>query len=77
MLYALDRQQLYATMGGGTFQQIGLVLEASGVNSTLAHSTLSFCLSRTTYEEEIEEAIAVIVETAQKLRKLSEHITLT
>ncbi len=77
LLYALDRQQVYATMGGGTFQQIGLVLEASGVNSTLAHSSLSFCLARTTYEEEVEEAIAVIVETAQKLRKLSEHITLT
>ncbi len=76
-LYALDRQQLFASMGGGNFQQIGLVLEASGINPTLAHSTLSFSLSRATYEEEIDRAVEIIVATATRLRKLSEHITLT
>ncbi len=77
LLYSLDRQQLYCSMGGGNFPQLGLVLTASGVKDTLAHSALSFSLARTAYEEEIDRAIEIIVSTALRLRKLSEHITLT
>ncbi len=74
LLYALNRQGLYANMGGGNFQQIGLVLAASGIDELLTHSALSFSLSRTNHEEEVDRAITVIVECAKRLRNLSRHI---
>ncbi len=74
LLFALSRHSLYASMGGGNFQQIGLLLTATGVNDLLSHTALSFSLSRMTYEEEIDRAIVQIAETAKKLRNLSQHI---
>lgn len=70
-LYALNRKGVYASIGGGTFQQIGLILAASGIDSTLAHTAISFSLSRETTEDEIDRAVDIIIETAKKLRKLS------
>lgn len=46
LLYLLNRNNLYATIGGGSYQQIGLVLTACGINEVLAHSAISFSLSR-------------------------------
>ena len=74
LLFALNRHSLYASMGGGNFQQIGLLLTATGVSELLSHTALSFSLSRMTYEDEIERAIAIISESAKKLRSLSQHI---
>ncbi|MDP1835500.1 MAG: cysteine desulfurase family protein [Chlamydiales bacterium] len=77
MAFALDRQQLYCSMGGGNFPQLGLILTSSGFNETLAHSALSFSLSRASFEEEIDQAIDIVASTAQRMRKLSEHIAIT
>lgn len=74
LLFALNRHSVYATMGGGNFQQIGLLLAATGVNELLSHCALSFSLSRMTYEEEVDRAIRLITESAQKLRQFSQHI---
>ncbi len=74
LLFALNRQGLYASMGGGNFQQLGLLLAASGVSELLSHSALSFSLARTNYEEEIDRAISIIADSANKLRILSQHI---
>ncbi len=71
LLYALNRKHLFASMGGGSFQQIGLILAASGIDTALANSALSFCLSRETTEDEIDRAISIIAETVKRLRKLS------
>ncbi|MEM1283468.1 MAG: aminotransferase class V-fold PLP-dependent enzyme, partial [Chlamydiota bacterium] len=71
LLYQLSRSGVYACIGGGSFQQIGIVLENSGVDHHLAHSAISFSLSRETSEEEIDQAIAIIVGEAKKLSKLS------
>lgn len=71
LLYALNRKHVYASIGGGTFQQIALLLEASGIDHTLAHSALSFSLSRETNEAEIENAIEIIVDTVRKMKKTS------
>ncbi len=73
-LFALNQKGIYASIGGGSFQQIGLLLEATGIDSTLAHTALSFSLSRETQEEEIDRAIEIIVETAKQLRKYSQHL---
>jgi cysteine desulfurase len=74
LLFTLNRKGVYASMGGGQFQQLALLLMACGVEETLAHSSLSFSLSRYTTEEEIDKAISVIVETAHFLANMSQTI---
>jgi cysteine desulfurase len=74
MLFALNRKHLYASIGGGSQQQIALSLMAAGVDLTLARTALSFSLSRETTEDEIERAIAIIVDVATKLQKTSEKL---
>lgn len=74
MLFALNKKQVYASIGGGSFQQIGLILIASGIPEVLAHTALSFSLSRETTEDEIDRTIAIVTECAHKLRKLSTHL---
>lgn len=71
MLYALNRKGVLACIGGGIFQQIGLVLMAAGVASPIAHTAIGFSLSRETHEEEIDRAIDIVSEVAHSLRKLS------
>lgn len=75
LLYLLNRKGVYASIGGGTYQQIGLILQASGVDNVLAHSTLSFSLSRETTEDEIEHVIEIIADCVQRLRKISHKLT--
>lgn len=74
MLYSLNRKNLYASIGGGSFQQIGLVLMASGVPELIAHSALSFSLSRETHEDDVDKAIEIIVDTAKRLRRVSQKV---
>jgi cysteine desulfurase len=71
LLYQLSRRGVYACIGGGSFQQIGLVLESCGVDHRLAHTAISFSLSRETTEDEIDCAVEIIVEEAKRLSKLS------
>lgn len=71
LLYALNRKGVYASIGGGNFQQIGLLLTASGVEESLAHSALSFSLSRETTEDDVMRAVDIICECVNKLRKMS------
>lgn len=74
LLFLLNRRGVCASIGGGNFQQLGLMLSFSGIEETLAHSAVSFSLSRYTTEEEIDRAIAMIVESAHMLARLSETI---
>jgi cysteine desulfurase len=74
LLFALNRKGVYASIGGGSFQQIGLILEASGIEPSLAHSAISFSLSRETTEEQIEKAIEIVLDCTQRLRKNSQAI---
>lgn len=71
MLFALNRKEVFASIGGGSFQQIGLILMASGIDEALAHSSISFSLSRETTEDEIDRAVDIITQTAHKLQKIS------
>lgn len=72
LLYLLNRRGVYATIGGGTYQQIGLVLAASGIDNILAHTAVSFSLSRETTEDEIDRAIEIVADCVQHLRKMSQ-----
>lgn len=71
LLYALNRKGVYASIGGGSFQQISLVLMGGGISQQLANTAISFSLSRDTTEEEIDRAIAIIGECAKQLLKMS------
>lgn len=73
-LFALNRQGICCSMGGGLFQQISLVLAATGMAQELAQTAISFGLSRATTENEVDRAIALIGTTYVKMRKLSQHL---
>lgn len=71
LLYALNRRGVYASIGGGSFQQIGLVLMACGIDEITAHTALNFSLSRQSNEEEIEKAVEIVADCVKKLHKVS------
>lgn len=74
LLYALNTKGLYASMGGGGFQKLSHLLTSCGIEPYLAHTALSFALSFDTTEDEVEKAVALIVEAYQKLRCYSNEI---
>lgn len=74
LLFALNRRGVCASIGGGNFQQLALLLAAAGIEETLAHSAVSFSLSRYTTEDEVDRAVAIIAESARQLSQLSEHL---
>lgn len=76
LLFNLNRRGVYACIGGGSFQQIALILENCGIERILANGAISFNLSRYTTENEIDIAIEIIVEEAQRLKKISEKVGL-
>lgn len=74
LLFALNRRNVFACMGGGSFQQISLLLTASGIPETLAQTALNFSLSRYTTEDEVDRAIEIIGDAAKRLRKASKAL---
>lgn len=74
LLFALNRRGVCASIGGGNFQQLGFLLAATGMEEACAHSAIAFSLSRYTTEEEIDRAVAIIVDSAQHLTRLSERL---
>lgn len=74
LLFILNKKGVYASIGGGNFQQLGLILAATGISDILAHSALSFSLSRYTTEEEIDRTISIVIESANLLANLSKHL---
>lgn len=74
LLFLLNRKGVCASIGGNQLQQLGLILLASKMDSSLAQSAISFSLSRYTTEEEIDHAIYLTLEAAQQLSKISDKI---
>lgn len=74
LLFALNRKNVFASIGGGSFQQIGLILSAAGISESLAKTSIGFSLSRTTTEDEIDRAIMIIAEAVKRLRKASNEL---
>lgn len=74
LLYALNRRGVYASIGGGSFQQLGLLLEACGIDAKLAQCAVAFSLSRYTTDEEIDSALEAIKECTQNLSKISQEL---
>lgn len=74
LLFYLNRKGLCASIGGGNFQQLSLLLSAAGVSKELAQSAISFSLSRYTTEGEIDRAISIIADSAHSLSLLSKNL---
>ncbi len=71
LLFRLAQKKIFASIGGGSFQQIGILLETLGIQPETANSTISFSLSRYTTESEILKAAQIIAEEALSLRKIT------
>jgi cysteine desulfurase len=74
LLFHLNRKGLCASIGGGTFQQVALLLTACGFKEELAYNAVAFSLSRYTSEEEIDRAVVVIVESVKSLLRIADQI---
>ncbi|MFN4174328.1 MAG: aminotransferase class V-fold PLP-dependent enzyme, partial [Parachlamydiaceae bacterium] len=74
LLYRLNKDNLFASMGGGNLQHIGFVLNALDVPDDESRSALSFALSRETSEEDIDRAIQLIERNVQELLKVTKSI---
>lgn len=75
LLYLLNRKQLYASIGGGNFQQLRLLIAASGVKEPLPQTAVSFSLARDLSEDAIEHAITIITYAVRHLRRTSDHLS--
>jgi cysteine desulfurase len=71
LLYILHRRQVYASLGGGQYQKLSSQLKSCGVAQEFCHSALSFAISHETTEDDLAEALDVIVSSVRKLSTLS------
>lgn len=74
LLFMLNRKGICASIGGGEFQQLSLILSACKIDPKIAQSAISFSLSRYTTDEEINRAVPLIIESAQSLLKISAQL---
>ena len=74
LLFCLSKKGVYASFGGGNFQQIGLLLQACNISFHLTQCALHFSFSRLTTQQEIDEGVSIIVEVALLLRKSAEAL---
>ncbi len=74
LFYALARKQLFASIGGHYSPPLARHLIALGIDEKTAETAIHFSLSRHTSQQEIEKAVALIVETVQSLQILSEGL---
>jgi len=71
LLYVLNRRQVYASLGGGQYQKLSSQLKSCGVAEELSHSAVSFAISHETTEDDLAEALDIIVSSVRKLANLS------
>lgn len=74
LLFALNRRGIFASIGGGSQQQLTYYLHHCHVEPRLAQSALSFSLSRETTEEQVERAAGALEVSYMKLRKVSSDL---
>ena len=74
--FHLREQKVFASFGGGRQQKLRHLLTAVGSDPIESQCVLSFSLSYTTTEEEIDRAIGIIVDSVQKCRTFSKGVLL-
>ncbi|MGM0440495.1 MAG: cysteine desulfurase family protein [Chlamydiota bacterium] len=75
LLFSLNRRGLYGSIGEGRFQQLNKILKGCGSDEIIAHSAISFSLSRYTTEEEIDKALLIINEEVERLRNIGGELS--
>ncbi|MCB1213647.1 MAG: aminotransferase class V-fold PLP-dependent enzyme, partial [Chlamydiia bacterium] len=73
LLFLLNETRVYATRGGGNFQNLFRLLTAHAICAERAHCGLSFALSRHTKESEIERAAEEMMRCYRSLRRVSQQ----
>ncbi|MBM3208220.1 MAG: aminotransferase class V-fold PLP-dependent enzyme, partial [Chlamydiae bacterium] len=71
LLYLLNSQGVYASMGGGKYQKISHILHLCQFDKNISQSALSFCLSHETTQQQVDKASQIIVDCYKKLIKCS------
>jgi cysteine desulfurase len=71
LLFRLNRDNCYASIGGGNLQEIGLVVKALGLKEEEGLTAISFALSRETTEDEIDRALILIEKNVKEIKKLT------
>jgi cysteine desulfurase len=74
LLWALSQKQIFATMGGGYFQQIAYLLQAYGFEERLSRTGLSFSISHTMEEEHLLKAIDLIGQCLEERMRISHKL---
>ena len=72
LAFYLAKEQMFASMGGGNFQQLHFLLKALEVPNS--HCGLSFSFSPEIGEEELLKAAKLLFESVTKLKRYSEQI---
>lgn len=75
LLYHLNSQDVFASMGGGPFLPLSATLTESGFPLEKAFSALSFSFSRYSTEEDALAAAIALKKSVEKLRGLSRYFT--
>lgn len=71
LLYHLQQKKIYASMGGGSMQNITHLLKSMGYPKEIAISALSFSLNRTNTRQEIDYTCEALKEAYTHLRRLN------
>lgn len=74
MLYALNKQGVFASFGGGSHQRLSQILSAIGFDQVSAQSALHFSISQYTTEEEVIQAAELAERAWRRLRKISKEL---
>ena len=72
LAYSLAKEDLFASIGGGNFQQIHYLLKALNLNHS--HSGISFSFSPEMGQDKLLKAAKLLFETVAKLKRYSEKI---
>lgn len=72
--FALDREGISVSIGGGQQQQISYIVQAAGLSAEKSYTAISLSLSRYTTEQEIETAVTAIAEVACRYAAMSEAV---
>ncbi|MBI3212074.1 MAG: aminotransferase class V-fold PLP-dependent enzyme [Simkania negevensis] len=72
--FHLMKQGLFVSRGGGREQQLTSLLISAGIDPIDARCSLSFSLSRDTTEEEIDQAIKLVISATDKCFSLSRRV---
>lgn len=76
LAFHLSEQGVYPSFGGGRWPFLKELLTSCQIDPRLAQCALSFSLSVETTQEEIDRAIGIIVDSAQRARTFSTGVVL-